>query len=41
MIHRLPPGPDRARQRSETFPGLATAMAHQWGAVLRPDRKEN
>jgi hypothetical protein len=30
-VHREPPGPDRARKRSETFPGLADAMADQWG----------
>lgn len=34
MIHRAAPGPDRARLRSETFPGLATAIADQWGALL-------
>lgn len=33
-IHREPPGPDRAKKRSETFPGLARAMAAQWGALL-------
>lgn len=33
-IHRMPPGPDRARLRSETFPGLAAAAARQWGAAL-------
>ena len=30
-VHREPPGPDRARKRSETFPGIATAIARQWG----------
>lgn len=30
-IHRASPGPDRARLRSETFPGLAAALAHQLG----------
>ncbi len=25
------PGPDRWKQRSRFFPGLAAAMAHQWG----------
>jgi hypothetical protein len=30
-IHRASPGPDRARLRSETFPGIAAAMADQWG----------
>lgn len=32
-VHRMPPGPERARKRSETFPGLARAMARQWGPV--------
>jgi hypothetical protein len=30
-IHYLPPGPDRADIRSKTFPGIARAMAEQWG----------
>jgi len=30
-IHRAPPGPDRWAFRSKTFPGLADAMASQWG----------
>lgn len=30
-IHRHPPGPDRAKARSKTFPGIAAAAAHQWG----------
>lgn len=34
-IHRMPPGPDRWRERSRFFPGIAHAMASQWGA---PDR---
>lgn len=33
-VHRMPPGPDRARMRSETFQGVADAMAEQWGAYL-------
>ena len=32
-VHRMPPGADRARKRSETFPGLARAMAWQWGGL--------
>ncbi|OJY65541.1 MAG: hypothetical protein BGP16_12760 [Sphingobium sp. 66-54] len=36
-VHREPPGPDRARRRSETFPGLAAAMAKQWGEQLLTD----
>lgn len=30
-VHRMPPGPDRARERSRFFPGIAAAMADQWG----------
>lgn len=30
-IHRASPGPNRARNRSRTFPGVAAAMAAQWG----------
>jgi len=30
-IHKMPPGPDRAKLRSETFQGIADAMADQWG----------
>jgi hypothetical protein len=39
-IHRASPGANRARLRSRTFPGIAAAMAHQWGAVLPTDRSE-
>lgn len=30
-IWRTPPGPERAKERSKTFPGIAKAMAEQWG----------
>jgi hypothetical protein len=30
-VHRMPPGPDRWRERSRFFPGIAAAMADQWG----------
>jgi hypothetical protein len=30
-VHYMSPGPDRARRRSETYPGIARAMAAQWG----------
>ena len=30
-LHRLPKTPDRAKLRSKTFPGIANAMAEQWG----------
>ena len=31
-VHRMPPGPDRWKERSRTFTGIAHAMADQWGA---------
>ena len=30
-LHYLPPSPDRWKQRSTTFHGIANAMAEQWG----------
>lgn len=30
-VHRMPPGPDRWKERSRTFEGVAAAMAAQWG----------
>jgi hypothetical protein len=30
-VHRMPPGPDRWRERSRFFTGIAEAMADQWG----------
>jgi hypothetical protein len=30
-IHKMPPGPDRWKERSRTFEGIAQAMAEQWG----------
>ena len=35
-VHRMPPGPDRWKARSRTFPGIAAAMAAQWGNVATP-----
>ena len=32
-VHRMPPGPDRWKERSRFFPGIADAMADQWGGV--------
>jgi hypothetical protein len=29
-LHYLPPGPDRWKERSKTFQGIADAMAEQW-----------
>ena len=30
-VHRMAPGPNRARDRARTYPGIAAAMAIQWG----------
>lgn len=30
-IHKMPPSPDRWRERSRTYQGIADAMAEQWG----------
>ena len=37
-IHRMPPGPDRWKERSRTFAGIADAMAEQWGAFMTMER---
>jgi hypothetical protein len=33
-VHRMSPGPERGRLRSITYPGVARAMAEQWGRTL-------
>ena len=33
-IHKMPPSPDRAEKRSETYAGIAEAMADQYGFGL-------
>jgi hypothetical protein len=30
-VHFASPGPNRGQERSRTFPGIAQAMAEQWG----------
>lgn len=32
-IHHMPPGPNRKRDRSVTYQGIADAMADQWGIL--------
>ena len=32
-VHRMPPGPDRWKERSRTFEGVAAAMADQWSDI--------
>lgn len=39
-IHRAPPGPNRWKERSRFFPGIAEAMADQWGDYLLNSRFE-
>ncbi len=33
-VHKMPPGPDRWKERSRTFEGVAKAMAEQWGRAI-------
>ena len=37
-IHKMPPGPDRWKERSRTFQGIADAMARQWSAYIEQQR---
>jgi len=39
-IHKMPPGPDRWKERSRTFEGIAAAMAEQWGAYVAVQKRE-
>ncbi|MFS0736958.1 hypothetical protein ABC347_07900 [Sphingomonas sp. 1P06PA] len=39
-IHKMPPGPNRWKERSRTFAGIADAMADQWGAHIRRSDRE-
>ena len=32
-VHREPPSPDRWKNRSRTYSGIAAAMAEQWGSL--------
>lgn len=32
-VHHASPGPDRWKERSRTLPGIAAAMAEQWGSL--------
>ena len=35
-VHRMAPGPDRWKERSRFFAGIAEAMADQWSSVYAP-----
>lgn len=41
-VHRMPPGPDRWKERSRFFTGIAEAMADQWGDLdgLTPSQRD-
>lgn len=36
-VHRMSPGPDRWKERSRFYPGIAAAMATQWTAHMRQE----
>ncbi|WP_209316217.1 hypothetical protein [Haematospirillum sp. 15-248] len=38
-IHNMPPTPDRWKLRSRTYPGIAEAMAAQWGSSSEDESK--
>lgn len=35
-VHRMAPGPERQKERSRFFSGIARAMAEQWGGDSLP-----
>jgi site-specific DNA-cytosine methylase len=35
-VHRMPPGPERWKERSRTYQGIADAMGNQWGGRPLP-----
>ena len=39
-IHRMPPGPERAKLRSKTYKGIARAIAEQWAGDAREVQDE-
>lgn len=32
-VHKMPPGPNRGKDRSATYPGIAAAFASQWSKI--------
>ena len=40
QCHKETPGPDRWKKRSRTYPGIAEAMAEQWGGELQSKQGE-
>ena len=39
-VHRMPPGPNRWKERSRTYQGIANAMGQQWGCGKLPPAHE-
>jgi site-specific DNA-cytosine methylase len=39
-VHWMKPGPDRWKERSRTYEGIARAMAEQWGGDIRNTQPE-
>lgn len=39
-VHRMPPGPDRWKERSRTFTGIAQAMAAQWSEYIEANKRK-
>ena len=37
-VHRMAPSPDRWKERSRTYQGIAAAMADQWGSLAQDGR---
>lgn len=40
-VWKMPPGPERAKLRSKTYPGVARAMAEQWAGQSEPTGDEH
>ena len=38
-VWKMPPGPDRAKERSKTYPGIAKAMAEQWAGACEEEKQ--
>lgn len=40
-VWKMPPGPDRAKNRSKTFAGIARAMAEQWTKQIEEEMNDH
>jgi len=40
-VWKMPPGPNRKRDRSKTYEGIADAIVSQWGRVIMEAKNEN